>query len=255
MNIALEYISHLMKAKRRHGIHSPFVYDIQDVCLKRHIPKEVIKQRDQLFHALASDQTVIQVSDFGAGSKKLSNNRKIKDIFRHSSSHGKYADLLFRLGAYFKPKNILEFGTSLGVGSFHLHFGNPYANITTVEGCAQTSNTARKHLKEIGIQNVQFIHSTFMDYLQYDNIPCFDLIYIDGHHDGEALKEYVNRLLPHSHADTLFILDDIRWSKSMLEAWEFLYSSSDFNLSLDYFRMGILVRRPQQAKEHFLLRY
>jgi predicted O-methyltransferase YrrM len=244
-----------MKAKRRHGIHSPFVYDIQDVCLKRHIPKEVIKQRDQLFHALASDQTVIQVSDFGAGSKKLSNNRKIKDIFRHSSSHGKYADLLFQFTSYFKPANILEFGTSLGVGSFHLKTGYPNARVITVEGCEHTSKAARKHLNKIGIDDIQFIHSTFNRYIESDNIPCFDLIYIDGHHDGEALKEYVNRLLPHSHADTLFILDDIRWSKSMLEAWEFLYSSSDFNLSLDYFRMGILVRRPQQAKEHFLLRY
>ncbi len=255
MNIALEYIRYLAKAKGRHGIHSPYVYGIQDKCLTYKLPGDVLKQREQFFFSLNNDNSYIQVSDHGVGSKKLSEKRQIKAILNHSSSKGKYADFLYRISSYFKPQNILEFGTSLGVGSLHLQLGNPNAQLITVEGCEQTSQTARKHLNGIGLYSVQFIHSTFMAYLRSDNIPCFDLIYIDGHHDGEALKEYVKRLLPYSHADTLFILDDIRWSKSMLDAWKFLASSSDFNLSLDYFRMGILVRRPQQAKEHFVLRY
>ncbi|MDA9206991.1 class I SAM-dependent methyltransferase, partial [Crocinitomicaceae bacterium] len=57
-----------------------------------------------------------------------------------------------------------------------------------------------------------------------------------------------------THDQTIFILDDIRWSKSMLDSWNNLIKSDAFNLSMDFFRMGVLIKRPQQVKEHFILK-
>ena len=82
----------------------------------------------------------------------------------------------------------------------------------------------------------------------------FDLVFIDGHHDGKALIKYIKDLEGHTHDQTIFILDDIRWSKSMLDSWNNLIKSDAFNLSMDFFRMGILVKRPNQVKEHFTLK-
>jgi predicted O-methyltransferase YrrM len=86
------------------------------------------------------------------------------------------------------------------------------------------------------------------------NSERFDLIFIDGHHDGKALLSYIEDLKNHIHDDTIIVLDDIRWSASMLKSWNLLRNSNEFNLSLDFFRMGILIKRPQQAKEHFVLK-
>jgi hypothetical protein len=67
--------------------------------------------------------------------------------------------------------------------------------------------------------------------------------------------KYVKNLLPHMHNDTLLLLDDIRWSNSMIQAWKQLAKSDYFNVSIDLCRMGILTPRKQQSKQHFVFRY
>lgn len=241
-----------MNAKFRHGIHSPFVFDLTDKAFQIPISKEekkiLLEHRSQLI--INNDS--IEIQDFGAGSKKLGNTRKIRDIYATSSSRGKYGTFLFQIARYLQPKRILEFGTSLGVGTLHLHLGNPNAKIITVDACKNTQETAKKYfpIKD----KISFVNQTFSDFLAQIDPQTFDIIFVDGHHDGDALKNYLLQLQAFSHEETIFILDDIRWSDSMLNAWNELRISDDFHVSIDLFRMGILVKRPHQQKEHFVLR-
>lgn len=254
MNLAYEYIKYQWKAKKRHGIHSPFVYDLSDKCLAlRKIQNEEIKLK-ALCRELKNNKHEIEIADFGAGSKKLSDKRQISRIYKTSSSKGRYGHLLFQLSKYYKPKSILEFGTSLGIGTINLALGNPEAKITTVEGCHETRSVANENFKKTGLTNIQSIESTFIDYIQTMKDVHFDMVFIDGHHDGESLLKYMEALIPFTHTETLFILDDIRWSDGMFEAWNHLVSDKQFHLTIDFFRMGIVIPRPNQRKEHFILR-
>ena len=92
------------------------------------------------------------------------------------------------------------------------------------------------------------------DYLEEKNLEKFDLVFIDGHHDGKCLIEYVKKLEKHTHNDTIFILDDIRWSIDMLNAWNSLVNYEQYHLSIDFFKMGVLIRQSNKRKEHFILR-
>jgi len=253
VNKVVEYIKYKWNAKGRHGIHSPFIYDIVDKMLSVELAKNDEKQLVDLFSSYQHNSDIISIKDFGAGSKKLGAERKINQIFKTSSSKGKFGLLLYQLANYFKPENILEFGTSLGVGTFHFHLGNKTSKITTVEACPETYKFTSQFIKN-KVSNVEFINSTFNDFLKNENNIKYDLIFVDGHHDGEALIHYMKELKSLSHNDTIFVLDDIRWSDSMFEAWNILKSSSDFHVSIDFFRMGILIPRKQQEKEHFILK-
>ena len=251
VNITIEYINYLFKAKGRHGTHSPFIYAIVNECLSTNIDKKFLLERKNLFKDLKKSTKTIEITDYGSGSKKLSNLRKVSEIFKISSSKGKYGLLLYKLNKHYKFNHILELGTSLGVGSFHLSHGDPKSQIISIEGCAKTFNEAKINLKSC--QNVELINSTFTDFITNFNHPKYDLIFIDGHHDGDALKKYIELLDPYTHNDTFFILDDIRWSNSMYDSWNEIKSFNKFNVTIDFFRMGIILKRSQQQKEHFIL--
>lgn len=253
MNLAFEYIKYRWNAKGRHGTHSPFVYDFVDNCLSIPINKSFKNEISALYTELKSENRKITIQDFGAGSKKLTNHRTLAQIFKNSSSKGKYGKLLYRIASNYKPNHILELGTSLGIGTTHLSKGNPQATIVTVEACEATRNEALNTFNSLKCMNIQSEHATFQSFLKnYEGEP-FDLVFVDGHHDGEALKIYLRDLKKFTHNDTLFILDDIRWSNSMFCAWKEIIASEEYNVTMDLFRMGIIVPRKQQVKEHFIV--
>ena len=252
MNQALEYIKYRLKAKGRHGIHSPFVYNLLDECFKIRLSGKEKAVISKLYGALSQDKRSISIEDHGVGSKKLGSQRKISSIIKTSSSKGKYGRLLYQLSRYSNPEHILELGTSLGLGTMHLYLGAPEAKITTVEGCPETYRIGGEHLPK----TINRVLSTFDAYLKEkdSNSPKFDIVFIDGHHDGKALLNYLDQLAPFTHNDTLFILDDIRWSPSMKKAWLKLVKDANYHLTMDLFRVGIIARRTQQEKEHFTLK-
>jgi predicted O-methyltransferase YrrM len=254
MNLIFEYFKYRIKAKGRHGIHSPFVYDFVNKCLTTKMDKKFISIQKKLFKNLKTNHTTININDFGAGSKKLSNERSISSIFSNSSSKGRYGKLLYSIANYYHPKNILEFGTSLGIGSIHLSAGNKLANIITVEGCQNTFLIAKKNFEITNSTNVNPLLSTFKGFLDNYSGDKFDIIFIDGHHDGLALIDYLTKLKPLTHNDSLFILDDIRWSDSMFKAWNLIVNDPYYHVSIDLFRLGIILPRHQQTKEHFTIK-
>ena len=253
MNLVFEYIKYRWNAKGRHGTHSPFVYDFVDQCMQIQLDENFIKEREKLFKSLKAANQTITIEDFGVGSKKLSNERRISQLFNTSSSKGKYGDLLYQLSSFYKPKQILEFGTSLGIGTIHFSKGNSDSNIVSVEACQATRDEAIKNFKKLNCTNIISVLSTFSSFLESYSGEKFDIVFIDGHHDGVALKNYLEQLNPFTHNDTLFILDDIRWSASMFCAWKEICASQDYHVTMDLFRMGIILKRTQQEKEHFLV--
>lgn len=212
-------------------------------------------ERAAFFAQLKKEKRSILVKDFGAGSKHFKAKRSISQLLKTSSSKGKFGTLLYQLAAHYRPKRTLEFGTSLGVGTFHLSQGNPIGEVHTVEADVATFGEAVKNVETLKCETITAVNSTFDEYLTQGIEGVFDLVFIDGHHDGKALLHYIQRLERYTTDDTLFVLDDIRWSKSMFEAWQELVASSKFHVTIDLFRMGIIARRPQQRKEHFILAY
>ena len=251
MHLIREYINYIRKAQGRHQIHSPFVYDFVDQCIQLDFPKEIREQINELKKSLRNNHSQIKIQDFGAGSKKMGENRTISSIYKNASCKGTYAKLLFQLSKHYQPNNILELGTNLGIGTYHLHLGNPNALLTTIDGCYETQSVSKSYLTNT---NIRYITSTFDSAI--DQLPdqLFDLIYIDGDHRGNSLENYLLKLEKFSHNETIFIVDDIRWSNDMFTSWKKIKSLKDYHLTLDLFKMGILIKKKGKEKEHFIIR-
>jgi predicted O-methyltransferase YrrM len=135
-----------------------------------------------------------------------------------------------------------------------MQLGCKTTKITTIEACKNTREQALKNFESIAPHNITSLHSTFDQYLENSNKTVFDLIFVDGHHDGQALLNYMESLREYSDNETIFILDDIRWSDSMLNAWNTLISSDDFHITYDLFRFGVLIRKTELEKEMVAIR-
>lgn len=255
MNLLFEGIKYKLFAKKRHRIHSPFVYTLSDMVLRQQVPNKAADAIAQFDLAQKKNAHILDIEDHGAGSKSLANKRKVCDIHRTSSSKT-YGKILFQLSSYYQPSTMLELGTSLGRGSLMLHYGHPNACILTLEGCPAVAKVAQENIAQHAWEpsHMQVLNTPFLPFLESYRGSPFDFIYIDGHHDGEALLHYLAILQPYLHDNTLILLDDIRWSTSMFKAWNAIIANPFYHVTVDFFRMGLITPRNVQHKEHFILR-
>ncbi|MEP6260319.1 MAG: class I SAM-dependent methyltransferase [Gillisia sp.] len=356
MHLLLAYIKFLFRSTNQHGVHSPFVYNLLTQCLYKKEKRPAFTTISEYIKAIKQDNRVINVKDFGAGSRVFkSNARKVSDIAKNAGISQKWAFLLNKLTSYFEIRTALELGTSVGISSAAIASGNP-VNLTTLEGCPETAAVAREYFKrfeleniflEVGsfeellspqppkgeqnieIQNSKFKvpitvesekwkaesgirtnpnnlqHTTYNRQPTTDNLPTAGrpttynqpqttnhksqtnpnnlqhttynlkpitdnpqlttdnpqptthnplLIYFDGNHQKEATLKYFEMLLPLAHNDSVFIFDDIHWSKGMEEAWEEIKAHPRVQVTIDSFFWGIVFFRQEQEKEHFTIR-
>ena len=71
---------------------------------------------------------------------------------------------------------------------------------------------------------------------------------------SKATLEYFELLLPTITNDTVWVFDDIHWSKDMEEAWETIKNHPKVKVTIDTFQWGFVFFRDEQEKEHFVVR-
>ena len=251
----ISYIKFLLKSTNHHGVHSPFVYDLVTKCFYDTKDYSVYEKITTYRIALLSNSNTIHITDFGSGSKVFSSNtRAIKEIAKTSGTSEKRARLLYRLVSHLKANNILELGTSLGMGTYAMASANSKAHITSIEGCPEISNVAKHQLANFHIENVLLKVGAFNEVLPNLDKQPYDLVFFDGHHDKEATLRYFEQLLPATHNDSVFIFDDIHWSKGMGEAWQLIKQHPSVTVSIDTFYWGFIFFRTEQVKENFVVR-
>ncbi|HBL78917.1 MAG TPA: methyltransferase [Aequorivita sp.] len=248
------YIKFIRLSKNRHGVHSPFVYDLVTKCFndKKIYPEyEILKSHRK---ALRSDPSMVEMKDFGQGSRVFKGNaRKVSAVVKNAGMRKKRQKLLFRMAKYFKSENILELGTSLGLGTLALSLSNEFSAIHTVEGCPNTLLKAQEYFEKFNLHNIQIHQKLFSEFLE-NTSEKFDLIFIDGDHNGERTLGYFHSLLKNVHNDSVIIFDDIYWSKDMTRAWQKIIAHEKVTVSIDTFQWGLVFFRKEQIKEHFIIR-
>jgi predicted O-methyltransferase YrrM len=271
-----QYLKFLARSKNQHGVHSPFVYELVTQCFYdiRHFMD--YERLGQFRRELVKSDKVLQVTDLGSGSRVDQLNKsskKVQSMLRHAGASKKKQRLLYRLGAYFKPAQILELGTHLGMGTTALSLGAKPKRIITVEGCPETAQYTQNNLSHWSQNNpelsaIELLNNNFEDFLNefqdlqdiqnskmaLNSHATFDLIYLDGHHDGPATLSYFESLKKYTRDTTVLIIDDIHWSAGMSDAWQHIIKDPKVSVSIDTFFCGFLFFHPTQAKEDFVIR-
>lgn len=257
-NFISDYLKHRLTSKSRHGTHSPFVYKLTDEVIYDFKSKSDYKTIEAQRKKLLNDDSLVQVTDLGAGSH-LNKNRtkKVRQIAKNALKSPRLAQLIYRLAKFNDPKSIIELGTCLGITTAYLSKACPDADIITIEGCPETAKVAYNNFRSLDLENVELQVGNFDLLLPaiIEEQAQLDFVYVDGNHRKDATLNYFNWCLPKVHEGSMLIFDDIYWSEGMKEAWEEIKANPQVTITIDMFWIGLVFFRKGQVKEHFKIKY
>ncbi|MEX1187631.1 MAG: class I SAM-dependent methyltransferase [Bacteroidia bacterium] len=254
LQVFKSYLAYLIKAKNLHRVHSPFVFDLYQDCIKSEKNYYVFNKIEYRRKQLLIDRRTIEGNDPGAGKNE---RQLVSEIARKSLVSPDFGKILFELTRKLECKNVLELGTSLGISASYLASYSSDCLVYTIEGRNEIAEIAKETFDSLNQVNVKLYNGLFDDVLPTILKPetKFDLVYLDGNHRLDATLGYVQKLIPHLHENSVIVVDDIRWSSEMWNAWKKLKSMDNFHVNIDLMRMGLLFTRPSQARENFTLYY
>ncbi len=265
LHTSIKYLQYLLRAKngKGHGVHSPFVYDfIQSVLRNKATEEELVlfKRLESRRDALLKDRGFIEMIDLGAGSGKLKHQtRKVSDIASSSLKPKKYARLLYNISKRYGCNQIIELGTSLGITTTYLASADPTSQVYSFEGIPGIARLAEESFRIAGLKNIELIEGNFDHTLPgflSKHPENFDLIFIDGNHREEPTRRYFEWLLPGAGDHTIFVFDDIHWSREMEAAWTAIKNHPSVLASIDLFFAGVvLISKDFKEPVHLEVRY
>ncbi len=253
---ATKYIRHSTTAKntKGHGIHSPYLYRFTHNAIYEKHPFYVFPKIEELRENLLFDNRIINIRDYGTGSNK---EMRVKDIAKTSLQPAKWAQLLYRIVNFTKAENVLELGTSLGVTTSYLASPNKEIQCVSLEGSDEIAKIAKESFAKLDIKNIEVKVGNIDEILSptLDEMGQLDVVYFDANHTYEATLNYFNQCLNYIHPNTVFIFDDIYWSKEMTKAWNSIRKHEKVTSSINLFKVGILFFNKSYPKRTYTMKY
>ncbi len=252
------YLRYLKKARywRGHGVHPPFAYEIIRNLFFADEQYYLFETIEEIRKELLKSKETVTVKDYGAGS--LVDNkteRKLSVITKHHATTKKQGELMTRLTVFFKPQNIIELGTSLGIGTLYMALVNSKSKVYTIEGSENLAKQAQKNFDKVKARNVESRVGEFNNELPevLNLLENVDMVYFDGHHDYDATIKYFNTCLPYANKSAVFIFDDIHWSEGMTKAWNKIVENNNVSISFELFDLGIAIINRKVEKQHYVV--
>jgi predicted O-methyltransferase YrrM len=251
------FLKYYQRATTRYQVHSPFVFAWADEVLDDYRIYYAFDKAEHLRDLMLENEEMIAVTDFGAGSRvQNSPVRKVSAIAKSAVTPTRQCELLFKTIQLYKPKTMLEIGTSLGIAAAYQAEGYTKGQLWTLEGCPNIARKAQQNLMKASVANAKIVVGEFSKTLPdvLKQIKKLDYVFIDGNHRCEPTLAYFETCLAYSHNDTLFVFDDIHWSDEMEQAWQTIQQHPRVTLTIDVFYMGLVwIRSENNQKEHFTL--
>ncbi|MBI1223077.1 MAG: SAM-dependent methyltransferase [Bacteroidetes bacterium] len=262
LDLARKYAWYYLNAKSKQNVESPFVLDlITEVLEDKNVYDDYAKV-EKVRLGLLNNRLVTEVEDFGAGGVAQSiQEKRVSEIAAKSVKPARWGKLLYRICRYFEVRNMLEFGTSLGVTTAYQALGalqkSESIHFVSMEGSKNLVNLAQINLDEVGAGNkVNLVQGDFDHTLEkvLKSFDQLDYVFVDGNHRKEPTLRYFMHLLPKMHAGSVIVFDDIYWSREMSDAWEEIKAHPSVTLSIDLFYIGMVFFREQEP-EHLVLKF
>ena len=248
-------------------LHSPMLFQWGKALQRQpqHWPEgctpsdpDMTRRIEQWRASLLSSQDTVSRTDLGAGSRAHKRTdhdgkdvRRVAELAQNSLTPLADVQSLVRWLRTVRPEGrFLELGTSLGVTTAHLATSGWH--IDTWEGCSDTLRLAQECWKAVGCDaHITAKQGAFNDHIAALGEDVWDVVYLDGHHEGDATLNLAKALAPRTAV--AMVVDDIAWSRDMYRAWEELRMQDGWRVTFTWRGRGFLLKAPEMARQHLRL--
>tara|TARA_X000000950_G_scaffold66867_1_gene82456 strand:- start:5747 stop:6574 length:828 start_codon:yes stop_codon:yes gene_type:complete len=225
----------------------------------KHAPNDVkiLTQLASYREELRRDNQTVSFQEVGS-----SQSLTVAEIAKRAASPAVWASFFYELAQDEKMINVLEIGTNLGMsGQYFIKglSGKPNSRFTTIEGVKKLCEIAsNRFLKISSPSKFEVRHGLYDEQLTeiVKTSVKYNLVFIDGNHQYDATIKYFKILKNNFKENAIVIFDDIHWSHGMARAWEEITDQGGIVLSIDFFKLGIIVldsnKPPKSAEKHQL---
>ena len=258
LQVAVDFLKYRLKAKTRHGVHSPFAYRLVDQVIYDFHAKKVYADIEKLRSELFLDVRNITITDLGAGSLLTKNKQnKISTLAKNILKPTRLDQLIHRLAEDANPSTIIELGSCFGITTAYLAKAAPNARVISIKECPETVAIALENLDKLHIQNLELLVGNFDELFPevIRNSTELDFVLINGKHPKEAILNYFRKCLPKLSKNSILIVDNIYRSQDMKDAWTQIKAHPEVSVTFDLFQIGLVFVKKGQAKEDFMIRF
>lgn len=246
-------LRHIFASSGPRQVHSPWLYELyMNMRKKNSIPDIEVQQLREIRKQLSHDKYALSFDDPGSRGGQVKST--VSEVFCRTSKPLQQALAMGEMAAFCDGKTILELGTAFGTTTLAMRLAAPHSNIITVEGVPEIAAYARHTLSDQ--ENIQLLIGRFDEVLPNlcEKKNQFGLVFIDGHHSRVPTMQYLNMLLPALSYKAIVIIDDIYYSEDMTLCWKELLQHEAFQVKLDFYHFGVLIRNTDLSPEILRLR-
>jgi len=248
-------VRHFFQARGLRSVHSPWLYEIYHSLRHPKALKESAITKLAILHGqLRVDDSPLIFDEIGSREGRMKST--VSKVYKRTASSIRDAEMIAELASHVNGKTILEMGTAFGTTSLAMHFAAHKSRIITLEGVPEIAAIANEHFEKYEAENVVLKIGRFADTLPQviSDEKEFALVFIDGHHSRKPTLEYLEMILPALSEKAIVVIDDIYYSREMSQCWSELQQHPAFQVKMDFFRFGLLIKNEDLSPECFLLR-
>lgn len=225
-----------IRYRKGFGVHSPFVFNL--------ITK-VIEEKCSYY----------SFYDIELLRKQLLQNRSIGEIVKRESIRPKHGALLFRLTNYFKSKNILQIGTTMGLSTLYLTSYATGLRCIALENVPEFATIARQAFAKEGRNPIDLRIGNYKDLLPQalHDINSLDFVFFNTLYEQHNNLWLFNECMKYAHNDTVFVFEGIKANRKMREFWNEICACPEVTVTLDLYSLGIVLFNKKLHKQDYIV--
>ena len=240
-----------IRYRKGFGVHSPFVFSLITKVIEEAYPYYSYYDIDLIRKELLFREGKITYADFRKGGERKT--QTVAEIVKHWGIKQKHGELLFRLTNYFKPKNILQIGPTVGLSTLYLTTYAKGLKCISLERVPEFTSIIDTCQEKEGRNPIDVRTGSYTDTLPkaLNDMPSLDFAYFNTSAEPENNRWLFNECLKQIHKDTVFVFEGIKVSPAMKELWQEVRECPEVSVTLDLYSLGIAIFNKRLHKRNY----